>query len=214
MTTLSSVGSSTRSLTPIEFYFDPVCPWTWITSRWVREVAPHRDLDVTWRSYSLLVKNGDAIPEQYRDGVKVGLKALRVVEAARAKEGDEPIGDLYLQLGARIHHDGDQMLSGIADAVTSAGLDPTLVAAFEDESWDEAVIASTTKGRELVGEDVGVPIIVAPGRTPFFGPVMTPMATGEQALALWDALALLGTVDVAYEIKRSRSVGPEVGPRP
>jgi 2-hydroxychromene-2-carboxylate isomerase len=200
--------------TPIEFFFDPICPWTWITSRWVREVAPKRDLDVTWRSYSLFVKNGDDIPEQYREGAKVGLKALRVVEAARAKEGDEPIGDLYLQLGARIHHDDDRMLAGLADAVTAAGLDPTLVAAFDDESWDEAIVASTSRARQMVGDDVGVPIIVAPGRQPFFGPVMTPMATGDAALALWDALALLGTVDAAYEIKRTRTAGPAVGTRP
>jgi 2-hydroxychromene-2-carboxylate isomerase len=200
--------------TPIDFYFDPVCPWTWITSRWIRDVAPQRDLDITWKSYSLLMKNGDAIPEQYRDGVRVGLKALRVVEAARAKEGGEPIGDLYLQLGALIHHDGDATLAGLAGAVTAAGLDPTLVAAFEDESWDAVIEASTNEGRQLVGEDVGVPIIVAPDHQPFFGPVLSPAPTGDAALALWDAVMLLGTVPGAYEIKRSREVGPEVGARP
>lgn len=203
-------------MTAIDFYFDPGCPWTWITSRWVVEVADARDLDVRWLTYSLRYKNRDAdIPEQFRAPMERQYRALRVIEAARDRHGDGVVGALYAALGARIHHDGDTMLDDLEGAIAEAGLDASLLAVADDATWDEAIERSTDAGRALVGDDVGVPIIVVPDSpATYFGPVMSPAPTGEDALALWDAFTALGRFEGVYEVKRSREVGPQFGPRP
>jgi protein-disulfide isomerase-like protein with CxxC motif len=202
-------------MTSVDFWFDPACPWTWITSRWMVEVAPARDLDVTWRTFSLLHLNGDSIPEQFAGPLKAQWKGLRVIEAARAEFGNEAVAALYTAFGAHIHHDGDQLLTALAAAVSEAGVDASVLAHVDNESWDDGIRMSTDDGIALVGKGVGIPIIRPEGaRSVMFGPVMTPAPTGADAVKVWDAYALLCQVEGVYEIKRTREIGPEMGPRP
>lgn len=201
----------------VDFYFDPGCPWTWMTSRWAVEAAEARGVEIQWRTYSLKVKNADNpnLPEMYRERQEAQFGALRVIEAARAAHGNEAVGRLYTQLGAIIHHDGDVAVGGLAGAIAAAGLGPELLAAADDDRWDDGIVASTAQARSLVGEDVGVPILVFEGSTnTYFGPVVSPAPTGQDALDLWDALVALSRIPGVYEIKRSRSGGPQLGPRP
>ncbi len=204
----------------VAFYFDPSCPWTWITSRWLTEVAASRELEVTWRTFSLSRSNewaGNAIPEMFRGRIAAQFRGLRVLEAARAAYGEVAVAALYTEFGARIHHDDDGDLTGLADAIAAVGLAGTLLDAADDESWDSVIDDSTRAGQALVGHDVGVPIIVIGGgtdRVTFSGPIMSPAPGGDAALRLWDLYAGLGEFDGLFEIKRSRNVGPVFGPRP
>jgi 2-hydroxychromene-2-carboxylate isomerase len=198
-------------MTEVEFWFDPACPWTWITSRWITEVAPVRHLNVVWRTFSLLHHNRDnaTMPDQYRAPLETQWRALRVIEAARAGYGNDAVAALYTAYGEHIHLRGDRMLDGLTEAVESAGVDPTVMAHADDDSWDHGIRMSTEEGSALVGSDVGIPIIqVAGARSVFFGPVMSPAPTGEDAVKVWDAFALLSEVQGVYEIKRTRTVGP------
>lgn len=202
-------------MTSVEFWFDPACPWTWITSRWLVEVASERDLDVTWNTFSLLHLNGDNIPPQYRAPLEAQWKGLRVIEAARAGYGNASVAALYTAFGAHIHHDGDALLDGLAAAVDEAGVDASVLDHGEDSSWDHGIRTSTDEGIALVGVGVGIPIIrVAGAKSVFFGPVMSPAPTGDDALKVWDAFALLSEVEGVYEIKRTREVEPLMGARP
>ncbi|MGD9791865.1 MAG: GNAT family N-acetyltransferase [Acidimicrobiia bacterium] len=206
-----------KALSPsIDFYFDPACPWTWIASRWVAEVAAARGLDVRWRTFSLKLKNAGVTLSPELDAKLTALfRALRVIEAARAEHGEAAVGDLYREFGARIHHDGDVALVGLTDAITTVGLPASLAAAADDATWDKAIAESTDAARALVGDDVGVPIISLGGDRPvFFGPVMSPAPTGQAALDLWDAYVTITRCQGLYEIKRSRHVGPIFGARP
>lgn len=202
-------------MTSVDFWFDPACPWTWITSRWMVEVAEARSLDVTWKTFSLLHLNGEGIPEEYAAPLRAQWKGLRVIEAARAGYGNEAVGALYTALGARIHHDGDGLLDGLAAAVSEAGVDDSVLSHASDESWDHGIRTSTDEGSALVGKGVGIPIIRPTGaKSVFFGPVMSPAPIGEDALKVWDAYLLLSQVDGVYEVKRTREVGPQMGARP
>jgi 2-hydroxychromene-2-carboxylate isomerase len=202
----------------IDFFFDTMCPWTWMTSRWISEVAPTRELDITWRVFSLKHKaerSGNPMPEKYAARAAAQLRALRVLEAVRKAEGDAPIGRLYTVLGAFIHHDGDVMLERLAEAITTAGLDPFYAAAADDESFDGAIVRSTEAAIELVGCDVGVPIIGFSGTGhALFGPVVSPPPTDSDALRLWDVFAELLTIPGFWETKRTRTTGPELPARP
>jgi hypothetical protein len=207
-------------MTAVDFYFDVSCPWTWMTSRWMHDVAPQRDLDITWRTFSLKIRNeGRDIPPKFAEPMAAQYRALRVIEAARAAHGDDVVGPLYTQIGARIHHDGDHMLDGLDDAVKAAGVDLTVMDAADDETWDGVVRASTDAAVLLVGEDVGVPIVRLDDTPTFSGPIMSPAPRGEAAAKLWDAVVALKQFDGVYEIKRSRASGghrikPQFAPRP
>jgi hypothetical protein len=207
-------------MTHVDFWFDPFCPWTWTVARWVADVAPARDLDVTWRTFSLWHRNewtGHHLSEDQCDRLIGQYGGLRVIEAARAGHGEEAVDRLYTAIGTRIHHDGDRTLRGLAECVTAAGLPAELAAAADDPAWDTQIYESTRQGTALVGEDVGIPIIAVEGgtgRTTFFGPVLAPAPTGEAAVRLWDTFVALGEFDGLYEIKRSRRTGPQFGPRP
>ena len=206
--------------TPVEFWFDPACPWTWITSRWVVDVAPQRDLDITWRTFSLWRSNawaGNEIPEQYRPRLESFFSGLRVIEAARATVGERAVGELYTEIGARIHHDGVDDLSSLPEVLDKLGLPASLAAAAADASYDATIEESTREGIALVGPEVGVPIIAVrdgSARVSFFGPVLSPAPTGAAAARLWDSFVGLGAFDGLYEIKRTRATGPQFGPRP
>ena len=183
----------------MDFFFDPGCPWTWRTSRWVTEVASRRPgLAVRWRAYSLDMKNGS--PPTTAQG------ALRIVEAVWADHGDEPIGRLYTEVGARFHGHEDSSLDAVAGALKAAGLDAGYLAAAHDERWDAEIRWSMDEAIRVVGDDVGVPILVFDGEVGLCGPVMEPAPAGEAALQLWDAVAGLARMPGFYELERARSV--------
>jgi 2-hydroxychromene-2-carboxylate isomerase len=206
-------------MTPVTFYVDIACPWTWITARWAMEVAPHRDLDITWAPYSLQLKNEGHLVEPFISRLAAQWPAMRAIACAYTDGDRALVADLYIAFGARIHHDGDLNLDGADEVLANvcAGRDAAthdrLTAAMADDQWDAVLRASTDAGRALVGDDVGIPIIDV-GATTFFGPVMSPAPTGDDAVKLWDAYLALNQFDSVFEIKRSRAVGPQMGPRP
>lgn len=206
-------------MTRLDFFFDPICPWCWITSRWLTEVAPHRDVDVRWRSFSLYEKNyqrNEAAPESYdriSEQVSASHRALRISEAVRAVDGEAAVGDLYLELGRRIHHDGDK-IPDLAEVVAAAGLDAARADAADDAAWDAVLSASMDEAIAVAGFDVGVPLLVFDGERGFFGPVISPRPTGDAALELFDAVHTLAAQPGFWELKRDRTSGPDVGARP
>lgn len=181
----------------LDFFFDPGCPWTWRTSRWVLEVAPQRDISVRWRAYSLDIKN--ELPASTAQG------ALRIVEAVWADHGDEPIGRLYTEVGTRFHLQEDSSFDAVAAAVEAAGIDAKYLAAAGEERWDAEIRWSMNEAIGVVGDDFGVPILVLDGDVGFCGPVMEPAPTGDAAVELWDHVVALTRTPGFYEVKRSRN---------
>lgn len=200
--------------TKVEFWFDPRCPWAWITSRWVLEVSVPRDLDVTWSVMSLAVLNeGKDIPAEYAERLATAWKPVRVCIAAEVEFGKSVLGPLYTAMGTRIHVQGSKDYDTIiAESLAEVGLPEALAAAADSENFDAQLRASHARGISLVGEDVGTPIIAIPGPSgepvAFFGPVITPMPVGEEALRLWDGALLVASVPGFFEIKRSRTQDP------
>jgi hypothetical protein len=198
----------------VDMWFDPICPWAWMTSRWLLEVEKVRPLDVTFNVMSLSVLNeGRELPEQYRDLMSKGWGSVRVCIAAAEAAGPQVLRDLYTALGNRIHlqnHElGDQLYR---ESLAEVGLDEALADAAGSEAFDTALRASHDAGMKPVGTDVGTPVIHAPGPdgTPvaFFGPVVTPAPKGEAAGRLWDGVLLVAGTPGFYELKRSREIGP------
>ena len=202
--------------TTIEFYFDPGCPWTWLTSRWLVEAAGQRDIDIQWRSLSLGVLNaGREIPEQYRSAMAAGSAAHRVIAALLADGRNDLVGEFYTEYGRRVHHDASplsvQLVRDVADA-SGAG---AWADAVDDASWDDGVAASTHEATGLAGPDVGSPIIAfGEPRTGIFGPIVSPPPTGDDALRLLDRVLDVTTIPGFHELKRGRTTGPQLGPRP
>ncbi len=200
----------------VQFYFDPVCPWTWITSRWLVEVAEHRDLQITWNQFSLRYYNKtnpgyDWLREEMEDQHP----GMRVLAATKQHHGNAAVGRLYTSLGTLIHHDGDERLVRLAEGIAAAGLPADLIEAGSDSGWDAVIIESTDRAVDLVGKDAGIPIVVIDGAEhTYFGPVLSPAPTGDKALELWDAYVVLGSIDGIYEIKRTRDVRPLLPARP
>ncbi|WP_371659977.1 disulfide bond formation protein DsbA [Streptomyces sp. NBC_00280] len=213
-----SETSSTK--TPVDFWFDPLCPWAWMTSRWILEVEKVRDIEVRWHIMSLAVLNEDKLdelPEEYREMLAVkAWQPVKVVTAAWQKHGADILGPLYTALGTRIHNNGDgPTLEAIAGALADVGLPADLIDYAEQETFefDAELRASHKEGITKVGQDVGTPVIAVPGadgeQIAFFGPVVTPAPKGEEAAKLWDGTLLVASVPGFYEIKRSRSAGPD-----
>jgi 2-hydroxychromene-2-carboxylate isomerase len=197
-----------------DFWFDPLCPWAWMTSRWMLEVEQQRPVTTRWHVMSLAVLNEDKdIPDAYRQFLKDAWGPVRVCIAAAQQHGDEVLGALYTALGTRFHNLGQPRdRETIAAALADAGLPTELADAAESTEYDEALRASHKEGISLVGEDVGTPIIAVPGptgeQTAFFGPVVTPIPRGEAAARLWDGTLLVASTPGFYEIKRTRTAGP------
>jgi predicted DsbA family dithiol-disulfide isomerase len=207
MTSLSGDSLSSSAASGVaDFWFDPLCPFAWITSRWVLEVEQVRDVQVRWHVMSLAYLNSEKdIPESYREMLAPAWGPVRVLVAAAQKHGDDVLLPLYTAMGNRIHLEKqpiDREL--IASAIDEVGLEPELVDAMDDASYDEAVARSHHEGMDQVGDDVGTPTISING-TAFFGPVLGSIPRGEVAGRVWDgAVALAGYPDF-YELKRSRT---------
>lgn len=206
-------------MTDVEFYVDPGCPWAWLTSRWIREVAPQRDLTVSWQSYCLEIRDdygvAPTVPESYRqaalEGHAIAHRMLRIFEAARAAEGEESVDRLYTEWGRRRFSarssDFDQVL---VDCVAGAGLAADLVKAADEEKWDSPIRESMEVAYAFGGPKTQTPTIVV--RTDpsygFKGPVMAPAPTGPDALRMWDAIEVLAQHQGFFEITRPRANSP------
>ncbi|MET8448299.1 mycothiol-dependent nitroreductase Rv2466c family protein [Streptomyces sp. NPDC005209] len=212
--------TATGGKTPVDFWFDPLCPWAWMTSRWVLEVEKVRDIEVRWHIMSLAVLNEprlDELPEEYRQLMTTDAWApVRVVTAAWQKHGDDVLGPLYTALGTRIHNNGEgPTVEAVAGALADVGLPADLIDYADQENFefDAELRASHKEGIEKVGQDVGTPVIAVPGadgeQIAFFGPVVTPAPKGEDAARLWDGTLAVASVPGFYEIKRSRTAGPD-----
>jgi protein-disulfide isomerase-like protein with CxxC motif len=201
--------------TKVEFWFDPMCPWAWITSRWVTEVSRMRDIEITWSVMSLAVLNeGRDLPPEYVEMLEIAWGPVRVCIAAREAHGEAVLAPLYTAFGTRLHVEGrTDHEKIITESVADAGLEPQLAAAARDDAFDAALRESHKRAIDLVGDDVGTPVIALPGPdgapVAYFGPVITPAPMGEDATRLWDGLVLMAGTRGLYELKRSRSVGPQ-----
>jgi protein-disulfide isomerase-like protein with CxxC motif len=196
--------------TEVDFWFDPLCPWAWITSRWILEVEKVRPVKVTWHVMSLAALNEgkDDLPEQYREFMRTAWGPVRVCTAAAQKFGPEVLGPLYTALGTRFHDQkADRDRASIEAALAEAGLPAELADAADSTEYDEAVRASHAEGIERVGYEVGTPIISVLG-TSIFGPVVSPIPRGEAAARLWDGVLLVAGTDGFFELKRSRTRDP------
>ncbi|MEU3397519.1 protein-disulfide isomerase-like protein with CxxC motif [Streptomyces filamentosus] len=206
-----------ESRTTAEFFFDPLCPWAWMTSRWMLEVEKVRPVDVNWKVMSLAVLNEhrlDEVPAEYREMLETkAWGPVRVVIAAQQLHGDEVVGKLYTALGTRFHNNGEgPTREAIAGALKDVGLPEDLVEYADKDTYDAELRASHQEGIGKVGEDVGTPVIAVPGpdgdEVAFFGPVVTPTPRGEAAARLWDGTLLVASTPGFYEIKRTRTAGP------
>ena len=195
--------------TSAEFWFDPVCPWAWMTSRWILEVEKVRDISVQWHLFSLAHLNRDKeLPEDYKSRLVRSWQCTRVIAAAQKEKGSSITLPLYTAISSRIHLKKMEVgVSLFEEALVEVGLDPALAQAMNDESLNNAIIESHERGIVLVGNDVGTPIIAVEGAA-FFGPVISPAPKGEAAGKLWDGVVGVASYPGFFEIKRSRTVGP------
>lgn len=199
--------------TVADMWFDPACPWAWMTSRWLTEVQALRGIEVRWHVMSLSVLNeGRDLPPEYREMLDASWGPVRVLVAAAQRHGDAVLPALYTAIGTRYHvAERTDRREVVAEALDEAGLEPDLIDVWDTTDVDDALRASHEKAIDLVGDEVGTPV-VAIGGVGYFGPVVTPAPRGEDALRLWDGLVLMTQVPGFYELKRTRTVGPLTRP--
>ena len=196
--------------TSVEMWFDPLCPWAWLTSRWLMEVERVRDIDVTWSVMSLAVLNsGRDLPAGYADMMERSWGPVRVIVAAAGECGPKVVKPLYDAMGTRIHLGGEQdLLLVIAESLAEVGLSADLLRFATSGQADAQVRASHERAISLVGDEVGTPVI-AMGGAAFFGPVVTPAPKGEAAGRLWDGWVLMAGTPGFFELKRTRTASPD-----
>jgi hypothetical protein len=208
----------------LHFYFDPVCPFAWMTSKWVRQVADQRDYDVDWRFISLRVLNADVdydahFPPDYEAGHTAGLRLLRVAARVRSMRGPQAVGPLYEAFGRYIFEVDDQpgraergTRNFVEPILAEIGLPADLADALDDEGADEEIRTETAEALALTGKDVGTPILhfQPPEGTAFFGPVISRLPSDEEAVALWDNVIALAAFPGFAELKRSLRERPQL----
>jgi predicted DsbA family dithiol-disulfide isomerase len=202
-------------VTDVEVFVDPSCPWAWITTRWLKEVAPARDLVLTWRSYCLEIRDdygvAPTMPEERREAAiaahAISHRMLRIMEAARVQAGEDAVDVLLTEWGRRFFARGATRDEAIlSDCLVAAGLDAALAEAADDEKWDVAIVGSMEVAYAFGGPKTQTPTIVVRTDPPhgFKGPVMAPAPTGEAALRMWDAICVLSQEPGFFEITRPR----------
>jgi hypothetical protein len=202
-----------RDLEDMQFYFDPLCPWAWITSRWMLEVEKVRPVRVDWRIMSLAYLNlvqheGQGLSEEYVERMSKAWGPVRVCAAAAADAGPGILGPLYTAIGTRFHNQGRREDPAvIPEALAEAGLPAWLADAAETAEFDDVIKKSHHEAFDEVGLDVGTPVVKIRGRA-LFGPVITPAPKGEAAGELWDGLVMVSKADGFFELKRSRDRKP------
>lgn len=193
----------------VDFWFDPICPWAWMTSRWMLEVEKVRPVHTVFHVMSLSVLNsGRDLPEEYQALMEEGWIGVRAAIGVEQAYGTERLRDFYTALGTRLHL-GEQPRSveTVRDALRECGMDEAIAERATTDEWDAALVASHHEGMDPVGDQVGTPVMRVHGHS-FFGPVISPAPKGEAAGRLFDGVSLVSEYEGFYELKRSRTVGP------
>ncbi|MEV7662162.1 DsbA family protein [Paenarthrobacter sp. NPDC089316] len=207
---VTEVTAPENTVNTADFWFDPVCPFAWITSRWIGEVEQVRGIETDWHVMSLSVLNEDReLPADYRAMMDDSWGPVRVIIAAQELHGSSYVKPLYDAMGEQIHHEGNKdRASVIRKALAETGLPAELARFAESDEYDAQLRASHEAGISLVGQDVGTPVVAVNG-TAFFGPVLTRIPRGEEAGKIWDATVTLAGYPHFFELKRSRTESPE-----
>ncbi|AQP45670.1 disulfide bond formation protein DsbA [Tessaracoccus flavus] len=195
--------------TVVDFWFDPTCPFAWMTSRWMLEVEKVRDVQTVFHVMSLSVLNeGRDLPEDYRrmlDGAWVPARAALLVEQ---RHGSEKLREFYTEIGTRFHPGGEANTpETVAAALAAVGADADIIDVAQTDTIDDDLRRSHNEGMEPVGDEVGTPVIRINGMS-LFGPVISPAPKGEEAGDLFDGVAKVTAYPGFFELKRSRTVGP------
>lgn len=196
--------------TPVDFWYDPACPWAWLTSRWILNAEEVRPIETTFHLMSLAVLNEDK--NMSPETVARLMGPVRVIQAAYVGEGEDPrvLRTLYTEVGNR-KHPGQRPMSKelLVEALAAGGYDTAYAGAWDSTEYDEAIRKTHHEGMELVGYDVGTPVLKVGDLFSQFGPIVTPAPKGEAAGRLWDGFLLVGTTPGFYEIKRTRDQQPD-----